>query len=53
MQQIKVLEDYPMDVELCLPVYLREYNTWSQKQETKGKLEVRDSLYLYTSNEEN
>lgn len=53
MKQVKVLEAYPMDVELCLPVYLREYNTWSQKQETKGELESRDSLYLYKSSEEN
>ncbi|ETI70547.1 hypothetical protein [Neobacillus vireti] len=39
LKQLKILEEYPMDVEVCVPVFLREYNIWNQKQEVIGCLE--------------
>lgn len=36
--QIERLENYSMDIEVCMPVYVREYNMWSGKQEVRGRL---------------
>jgi hypothetical protein len=33
MSQIQVLEDYPMDIEVCVPVFKRELNPWTRKKE--------------------
>lgn len=38
MQQIQVLENYSMDVEVCVPVYLREYIVWNSTQGHRGTL---------------
>ena len=36
--QLHVIEKYNMDVEVCLPVYTRQYSAWSEKVEIKGNL---------------
>lgn len=38
-RQLPVLENYKIDVEVCVPVYLREYNVWSSRQEATGRLD--------------
>ncbi|HEY4552609.1 MAG TPA: hypothetical protein VIG80_05405 [Bacillaceae bacterium] len=38
--QTEVLKEYKTDVEVCMPVYAREYSVWSKQVEEKGKLEV-------------
>ncbi len=35
---LKVLEKYGMDVEICKPVFTRSYSEWSQKTTITGKL---------------
>lgn len=38
MGQLSILEKYPMDIEVCVPIYLREYNVWSQEMNCIGNL---------------
>ncbi|WP_066318947.1 hypothetical protein [Bacillus sp. FJAT-29814] len=38
-KQLPILENYRVDVEVCVPVYLREYNVWSSRQEATGRLD--------------
>lgn len=35
---LKILEKYEMDVEVCKPVFTRSYSEWSQKTLIKGNL---------------
>lgn len=35
---LKILDRYDMDVEVCKPVFSRQYSEWSQKTITNGKL---------------
>ena len=44
MNQVEVLENYSMDIEVLVPLFVREYNMWSQKQETRGSLEGKYQL---------
>ncbi|WP_093231029.1 hypothetical protein [Thermoflavimicrobium dichotomicum] len=43
--QLPLLEKYDMDVEVCVPVYLRERNVWKNGiVETKGSLKAEPLL---------
>ncbi|MFJ7726702.1 hypothetical protein ACIQXV_11100 [Neobacillus sp. NPDC097160] len=44
LNHLKILEGYPMDLEVCVPVFLREYNVWNRKQEVKGGLDSFNDL---------
>lgn len=35
-QQLPVLEEYRMDVEVCVPVYSRLYSRWTNRTDTEG-----------------
>ncbi len=38
LNQIEVLEKYQMEVEVCLPVFAREYSVWTKETVEKGSL---------------
>jgi hypothetical protein len=38
--QLSTLENYKIDVEVCLSVYKREFSMWSKSKETRGRLEI-------------
>jgi hypothetical protein len=42
--QLPILENYKVDVEVCVPVYLREYSVWNSRQNTAGRLDQVDFL---------
>ncbi|MEH7354823.1 hypothetical protein V7150_14795 [Neobacillus drentensis] len=48
LNQLKILEVHPMDVEVCASVFLREYNIWNQKQEVKGCLKITRGTILWS-----
>jgi len=37
-RQIKILEEYKMDVEVTVPVYSRHYSHWTKETEIRGQL---------------
>lgn len=37
-EQLKVLKDYKMDVEVCLPNYVRLYSQWLEQTRIEGEL---------------
>jgi hypothetical protein len=41
MNHLKKLENYQMDMEVCVPIYLRQYNVWNQLQEIRGELDYK------------
>jgi Txe/YoeB family toxin of Txe-Axe toxin-antitoxin module len=43
MKQIQVLEKYPMDIEVCVPVFKRELNPWSRQRE----ILIQDTSHLF------
>ena len=36
LRQVPVLEEYAMEVEVCLPVFLRDYSAWTEETVVKG-----------------
>lgn len=40
LQQIPVLENYKIDVEVCLPVFVRENSVWTKQIHSTGFLDV-------------
>jgi hypothetical protein len=42
--QVAVLKGYRMDVEVCMPIYVREYSVWTKQTESIGSLEEKMRL---------
>lgn len=38
--QLKIIEQYQMDVEVCYPIYSRLYSIWTQQQQLQGNLKA-------------
>jgi hypothetical protein len=41
LKQIVVLKDYSWDMEVCLPVFRKEFSAWDGTTQIDGSLEVR------------
>jgi hypothetical protein len=42
--QVPVLKEYQMDVEVCMPIYVREYSVWTKQTQSIGSLEEKTGL---------
>ncbi|RSK27624.1 hypothetical protein EJF36_12470 [Bacillus sp. HMF5848] len=43
-RQVDVLSNYQMDVEVCMPIFVREYSVWTNTHEAKGSLDHIERL---------
>jgi hypothetical protein len=39
LNQLPILQNYQMDVEVCVPSFVREYSVWSNQTQSMGSLE--------------